>query len=212
MANITGTEGNDKRIGTFENDIMSGFGGNDTLKGGFGDDNLSGDSGDDQLSGDGGNDTLLGGSGNDQLFGDNGNDQLFGSSGNDLLFGLGGNDQLFGGSGNDVLIGIGPFFADEFDSLTGGGGADIFVIGIPQSPFGYSGPDHATIRDFNPSDGDRIAVQGSVSDYRFVRNQNVSGGASNDTQIFKGNDLFAIVDDKFVGSSNLFTNTGNNLF
>jgi len=194
MATIIGTEGNDKRIGTFENDIIRGFGGNDTLTGGFGDD------------------LLLGGSDNDQLFGDNGNDTLDGSSGQDQLFGLGGNDQLFGGSGNDVLIGIGPFFENEFDSLTGGGGADIFVIGLAQGPFGYSGPDHATIRDFNSSDGDRIAVQGSVSDYRFVSNQNVSGGAANDTQIFKGNDLFAIVNDRLVSSSNLFTNTGNNLF
>lgn len=194
MANITGTEGNDKRIGTFENDTISGLGGNDTLSGGFG------------------NDLMFGGFGNDQLFGDNGNDRLFGQDGNDQLFGQGGNDILVGGSGNDVLIGIGPFFDNEFDSLTGGSGADIFVIGLPQSPFGYSGPDHATIRDFNSSDGDRIAVQGSVSDYRFVSNQNVSGGTANDTQIFKGNDLFAIVEDKFVGSSNLFTNTGNNLF
>lgn len=194
MATITGTEGNDNRFGTFENDIMRGFGGNDTLTGGFGDD------------------LLLGGSDNDQLFGENGNDTLDGSSGQDQLFGLGGNDQLFGGSGNDVLIGIGPFFENEFDSLTGGGGADIFVIGMPQGPFGYSGPDHAIIRDFFSSDGDRIAVQGSVSDYRFVSNQNVSGGAANDTQIFKGNDLFAIVNDRLVSSSNLFTNTGNNLF
>ncbi|MEG4392117.1 calcium-binding protein [Microcoleus sp. BROC3] len=194
MANITGTEGNDKRIGTFENDIISGLGGNDTLQGGFG------------------NDQLFGGLGDDQLFGENGNDQLFGSSGRDQLFGLGGNDVLSGGSGNDVLIGIGPFFENEFDTLTGGSGADIFVIGLAQGPFGYSGLDHAIIRDFNSFDGDRIAVQGSVSDYRFVSNQNVSGGAANDTQIFKGNDLFAIVDDKFVSSSNLFTNTGNNLF
>lgn len=194
MANITGTEGNDKRIGTFENDTISGLGGNDSLSGGFG------------------NDQLFGGLGNDQLFGDNGNDSLFGSSGNDLLFGLGDNDQLFGGSGNDVLIGIGPFFADEFDTLTGGGGADIFVIGLPQSPFGYSGADFATIRDFSFIQGDRIAVQGSVSDYRLVSNQNVSGGAANDTQIFKGNDLFAIVQDKVALPFDLFTNTGNNLF
>jgi Ca2+-binding RTX toxin-like protein len=194
MATIIGTEGNDNRIGTFENDTISGLGGNDTLKGGFG------------------NDQLFGGFGDDQLFGENGNDTLFGSSGRDLLFGLGGNDVLSGGSGNDVLTGIGPFFDNEFDTLTGGIGADIFVIGLAQGPFGYSGPDHATIRDFFSSDGDRIAVQGSVSDYRFVSNQNVSGGAANDTQIFKGNDLFAIVDDKFVSSSNLFTNTGNNLF
>ena len=194
MANITGTPGNDNRIGTFENDIMRGFGGNDTLTGGFGDD------------------LLLGGSDNDQLFGENGNDTLDGSSGQDQLFGLGGNDQLFGRAGNDVLIGIGPFFDNEFDSLTGGGGADIFVIGMAQGPFGYSGPDHAIIRDFFSSDGDRIAVQGSVSDYRFVSNQNVSGNAANDTQIFKGDDLFAIVNDRLVSSSNLFTNTGNNLF
>ena len=203
MANITGTPGNDNRIGTFENDTISGLGGNDTLQGGFGNDQLFGGFGDDQL---------FGGSDNDQLFGENGNDTLDGSSGQDQLFGLGGNDQLFGGSGNDVLIGIGPFFDNEFDSLTGGGGADIFVIGMPQGPFGYSGPDHAIIRDFFSSDGDRIAVQGSVSDYRFVSNQNVSGNAANDTQIFKGDDLFAIVNDRLVSSSNLFTNTVNNLF
>ncbi|HEY7428278.1 MAG TPA: CAP domain-containing protein, partial [Gemmataceae bacterium] len=70
--------------------------------------------------------TAYGGSGDDVLIGGGGNDVLYGGDGNDRLYGRGGDDKLYGESGNDVLFGgVGK---DEKDELTGGTGADRFLV------------------------------------------------------------------------------------
>lgn len=121
-----------------------------------------------------------------------GNDRLAGSAGNDTLIGLTGSDELFGGDGNDRLIGsdldiiLGqssgkPFDAYEIDTLTGGAGADRFVLGgltnnvfpEPQTLYlGRVGADddttdsRAIITDFDASEGDRLELAGPASGYR----------------------------------------------
>ena len=131
---IYGGAGRDILVGGNNNDYLYGGAGDDELRGGYGDDTLDGGAGDDKLYGGGGDDTLYGGEGNDALAGHEGDDTLDGGEGVDGLYGWSGDDTLYGGAGDDYLV--------------GGAGADIFVLG--------SGDD--TVRDFTPSDGDKIRV------------------------------------------------------
>ncbi|MBN3925180.1 DVUA0089 family protein [Nostoc sp. NMS4] len=123
------------------------------------------------------NNVLNGRAGDDTLDGNNGNDILNGEDGNDSLQGGPGNEILNGGAGNDILIGTFPGSPlppglGETDTLTGGTGADRFILGDAINIFyddnnsanpGFG--DFATITDFDSSQ-DRIELKGSVQDYR----------------------------------------------
>lgn len=123
------------------------------------------------------NNTLNGIGGNDTLDGNLGNDTLNGGDGNDSLQGGPGNDVLNGGAGNDILIGVYPGSLlppglGEIDNLTGGTGADTFVLGDAVNVFyddnnsttpGFG--DFATITDFQ-SNQDQIQLKGTPQDYR----------------------------------------------
>ncbi|MEH2183877.1 DVUA0089 family protein [Nostoc sp.] len=123
------------------------------------------------------NNTLNGRAGDDTLDGSNGDDILNGEDGNDSLQGGPGNEILNGGSGNDILIGTFPGSPlppglGETDTLTGGTGADRFILGDAVNIFyddnnnassGFG--DYATITDFDSS-LDRIELKGSLQDYR----------------------------------------------
>lgn len=123
------------------------------------------------------NNTLNGRAGDDTLDGNFGNDILNGGDGNDSLQGGPGNDILNGGSGNDILIGVYPGSLlppglGEIDTLTGGSGADTFVLGDAVNVFyddnnsttpGFG--DYALITDFQSSQ-DRIQLKGTPQDYR----------------------------------------------
>ncbi|GAB1539267.1 hypothetical protein NUACC21_19330 [Scytonema sp. NUACC21] len=152
MADIFGTIYNDNSttgpdgkfhtalFGTSENDYMRG------------------DEGDDALYGFEGTDVIIGDAGNDAVVGYQGNDYLFGSDGDDTLgewyHGEPGSDWLDGGNGNDILYGYGrDTEGTEYDNLTGGEGADKFVLGQETTTFvnGYAyylGDGYATIHDF----------------------------------------------------------------
>ncbi|NBD31556.1 MAG: hypothetical protein GVY17_00920, partial [Cyanobacteria bacterium] len=71
-------------------------------------------------------------------------------------------------AGDDLLIGIENDIVSggtvEFDTLTGGSGADTFVLGDALGPF-YQGNGYATITDFDWAEGDKFQVFGSDSDY-----------------------------------------------
>ncbi len=138
-----------------------------------------------------------------------GDDILFGGAGNDLIFGYSGDDILDGGAGDDILVGnsiqqfgnnISPVDYDSIDALTGGSGADRFVIGSSSgsayfTPFFNipSTPNHARITDFNPNEGDVIQLTGQASNY-FL---SVSGGSTfifaNRTIAGVDSDLVAVV-------------------
>ncbi len=122
---------------------------------------FTGGAGNDTLIGRSADDTLLGGEGRDDLFGGRGRDRLEGGPGDDTLDGGHGMDTLLGGAGNDVLRSEGGRTV-----YTGGAGADIFVVAIPELPLKTDG---YTVTDFE--DGtDRIDVSLSgasdISDLR----------------------------------------------
>ncbi|MBH8571628.1 calcium-binding protein [Nostocaceae cyanobacterium CENA369] len=179
---LDGGSGDDLLDGGSGNDSLYGGSGNDSLYGGMvqgrwftdGNNVLYGGAGDDLLQGGIQNDFLDGGTGNDTLGGDDSGlfrgiceDTLLGGSGDDLLIGAYGSDVLDGGAGNDVLSGgAGPISEYEVDTLTGGAGADRFILGdeydslyVPYSSVDGIKNNYAIITDFN-SNQDIIQLSG----------------------------------------------------
>lgn len=196
MANYYGTSGNDGMdYMNPGNDNMYGYGGKDTLGGGDGNDKLYGHEGDDVMYGDAGNDYLDGWTGNDKMYGGSEKDTLLGYDGKDTMYGGTGSDSLNGESGDDYLNGGGySNNSYEYDTLTGGGGGDIFALGDSYGSF-YQGGGYATITDFKWSEGDKIQVYGSTSNYTLDKTYNWSGSSSLDTAIYKNGDLIGVVQD-----------------
>ncbi len=194
----TPTNGRDFIFGDSFDNVIDALGGDDFVSGSLGNDRLRGGTGNDILRGDEGDDNLRGGFDDDELQGGAGNDILRGDAGNDLLVGGTGNDFLNGGDGNDVIQGAG-FAGNELDTLAGGIGADIFVLGDRSRSFylNSGGSSFATITDFKSSEGDKIRINGSIfgSGYTLTKNQNFSGGSALDTLIHKNGDLIAVVQD-----------------
>lgn len=194
MFTFDGTPGNDSYLYTGTDSLLAnGYGGNDELFGNIAKDSLYGGIGNDFLVGLEGNDVLVGGGNSDTLLGWSGNDKLWGGLGNDSLYGNTGNDQLWGGLGNDYLDGYGydPTIP-EFDTLTGGAGADTFVLGTRNTSVGiaYQGAGYATITDFNPAEGDKIQIFGTISNYLL---QPISIGDGTSTAIYYQGDLIGVV-------------------
>ncbi|XZO02096.1 MAG: hypothetical protein ACM65L_27190 [Microcoleus sp.] len=149
--------------GTVQDDILNGTQADDSISGQQGNDKIFGNSGQDVLSGNLNDDYLDGEKGQDILIGGDGNDSLFGGLGKDLLTGESGNDILTGVDINAINPGI-----EEIDTLTGGGGSDIFVLGDANNTY-YDNldSDYALITDFNASE-DSIQLQGKADDYLLV--------------------------------------------
>ncbi len=193
MAIIVGNETN-------LDDFIIANGANDNINSLQGDDTVNGGGGNDLIFGFLGNDLLIGGQGKDTLSGHNDNDTLLGGSNNDILNGGNHNDYLSGGTGNDILdgsnVGPGIGFANQFDTLAGGAGADVFVLG--ETAFGsyYLGTGRATITDFSQAAGDTIQLAGSANQYSFAFN-------GTDTLISQGGDRIAVVQG--VGLADVIT-------
>ncbi len=166
---ILGNDGNDNLAGRGGDDGLFGGAGADTLAGDDGDDFAVGGSGDDRIYlGDGddssdpaidsdqdaGNDIIHGGAGDDVIADTKGENTLIGDSGDDLLIAFdgfssddpykdprefGSSDRLDGGAGDDALL------ADDGDTMLGGWGSDIFVVGAKTDGSG----DVVTVQDFN---------------------------------------------------------------
>lgn len=186
--------------------MLAAGGNNQTLRGGAGSDILSSLSNSSSISG---------GAGDDILTGSAENDTIDGGEGNDILLGLGGNNTLSGGAGNDILTGGGiavnnndlQVTADTngIDTITGGPGADKFVLGgKPGSQLGTSpvilynsagNKDYALIKDFNAGE-DTILLGGSKNSYRL---DSSPSGLPTGTAIYQQNELIAILQ----GSSGL---------
>jgi Ca2+-binding RTX toxin-like protein len=115
----------------------------------------------------------------DQIEGSIGSDILTGNAGDDFLTGNRGSDFLSGGDGNDRLVGVYDSNnlvlanfpgAGEVDTLTGGSGADTFVLGSSLQPFyaRQGGTDAAIVTDFNAAEGDILELFGSTNNYSIV--------------------------------------------
>lgn len=117
-------------------------------------------------------------------------DNLLGGVYNDYLLGGYGNDTLWGEGGNDILDGYGDGLEYEFDTLTGGAGADTFVLGDDLGTY-YLGDGDALITDFNSWEGDRIEVFGDPYTYGFSSGLDEFGTLY--TDISYGGDLIATV-------------------
>jgi Ca2+-binding RTX toxin-like protein len=101
---------------------------------------------------------------------------LIGANSQDiLLVGGAGSDSIFGGSGNDQLLGASDGLANggigEIDTLTGGSGADVFVLGTDTGVLYNDGiasnagiADYALITDYNVSQ-DFLQLKGAASNY-----------------------------------------------
>ncbi len=97
--------------------------------------------------------------------GNNSDNTLIASQQNNLLSGLRGNDTLVGdGTANRG--------SSQRDTLTGGAGGDLFVLGTSGGRFYDDGNpntdgqfDYALITDFTPSAGDLLQLFGSASQY-----------------------------------------------
>lgn len=162
---INGLNEDDIILANAGNDLIFAHGGNDTVHAGEDNDTVYGGLGDDYIHGN---------AGDDALFGDQGNDILLGDAGNDTLNGGAGNDELYGAQLDSMNPGTG-----EVDVLTGGEGADIFVLGVRNNPahfyVGNGISDRAQITDFNANE-DVAQLQGSISDYFMGVQANASGG------------------------------------
>ena len=146
-----GNDGNDTLYGYGGDDSLEGAGGDDRIFGGNGNDVLNGRIGNDRLWGNGNDDLLYGFTGRDTLSGGSGRDTLNGGRDNDILKGGADNDTLNGDDGDDLLNGGS---SESADVLTGGAGADIFVL---DSLNGFS-----SITDFKWEDGDKIHIDSDV--------------------------------------------------
>lgn len=117
-------------------------------------------------------DDLRGSSKSDRIFGNDGDDSLKGASGHDVLIGGNGNDRLIGNDGIDMLNGVGSKYGRaEIDRLTGGEGADVYVLGNSKQVFyddktrsTRGDKDYALITNFNANE-DGIVLKGNLSQY-----------------------------------------------
>ncbi len=231
---LYGEDDNDILYGDAGNDILNGGTGADEMYGGAGDDTYYVDAVGEfdfdflQESANAGIDTVISSANFTGLrnnfenitligsaYGANGNgldNVMTGNSSNNRFWGNTGNDSLSGGDGDDILNGYGFGFVDEYDTLTGGNGADTFEIGSFADAYYYEeglyGADgYAVITDFNWLEGDKIQAHGSASDYNLTTS-NWSGTSALDTGIYYQGDLIAVVQDR-SGSQILLPNDFN---
>ncbi|MBD2460289.1 hypothetical protein H6G89_04455 [Oscillatoria sp. FACHB-1407] len=153
--------------------------------------------------------TIDGGFGVDFMEGGQGFDQLRGGGDNDTLIGGGGGDGLFGDTGNDVITGVdfsGGTGVGTLDKLTGGAGADRFILGNASQAF-YDDRisttagtnDYALITDFQ-SGVDKLVIHGPSFAYIVQQEHKLGASDLKDTLIFRDNgtrtpDLIAVLQD-----------------
>jgi len=113
-------------------------------------------------------------------------EEIIGTEESDFLIGTEGNDSISGNGGDDFLDGYGGIVG-EIDTLTGGAGADTFVIDL--SIYAYAEDGNAIITDFEQGI-DRLDLAG-FEDLVTLGTSNGDNGV--DTLISEGDDLLAVI-------------------
>ncbi len=115
-ADLYGTGGDDRIVGTPAADSIAGFEGHDLLRGRGGADVVFGDDGNDRIYGGGGADTLFGSRGHDTLVPASGADTVLGGAGLDTVYVVndGRIDFVNCGAGYDAVIYDGDLAEDTF--------------------------------------------------------------------------------------------------
>lgn len=169
---LEGTTGADLMVGGFGNDVLIGRGGDDlmiaqggadTLDGGDGVDALLGGKGDDSLDGGDGDDLLVGGKGQDTMSGGRGDDLLFGA---DVLRDVALTDAILAARTPeelDEILGSDRYNAPtrdlgEADSLDGGEGEDLLLLGANDTGTGGEGEDLVVVGDWMNTDEGHAVV------------------------------------------------------
>lgn len=151
------------------------------------------------------NNTVDGLGGNDIIYGLDGNDTLYGSSGNDTLYGGKGNDSLVGGANDDFLQGT-DSGTGEIDTLTGGSGADRYVLGTggaqgkvlyndgnAADPFNTGKGDYALIDGFQVGI-DKLQLRGVANYYvQSISNNGVSGMGIYQQSYYNGQKTYELI-------------------
>ena len=114
-----------------------------------------------------------------------------------ILWGTTGSDIITGGIGNDRISGVlasgttaSALGRSQIDTLTGGAGADLFLIADSRGTFYNDGNsrsqgtgDYALIKDFKTAEGDRLQLRAGTQ----VLYRNVTINGIVNTEIFLGN-------------------------
>jgi hypothetical protein len=114
-----------------------------------------------------------------------------------VLWGTTGSDVIVGGANNDQLAGVpatgtkgGSMGKGQIDTVTGGTGADLFLLADGRGTFYNDGnsrsqgaTDHALIKDFSITEGDRLQLRAGTQ--ILFRNVTINNLAT--TEIFLGN-------------------------
>ncbi|SHF30284.1 Hemolysin-type calcium-binding repeat-containing protein [Litoreibacter ascidiaceicola] len=195
-------KGNDRVVGSAEDDVLRGGKGEDTLLGGFGDDTIIAGKHDDFVNGGDGADDISGNLGNDTLYGGKGADVIDGGAGDDFIFGVKGNNTLNGGAGRDTIdTGLNGSVVDGgsgqdhimanatkggWHTLTGGSQADTFEF----YGMGAKKRSLVTITDFEIGLDDFVIAGVSDDDYM----ASLLAGEADATLTQSGDDLVLRLD------------------
>ncbi len=139
----------------------------------------------------------------DSITGNEYSNYIYGLSGDDFLYARGGGDFLFGGSGNDSLYG--SFHGDvsfAIDTLEGGTGADIFILGSTHSSFyTNSSNSFANIKDFDFTEDKLTLKNGNTYLTSLTSQNNINGlgiyiDKNSSGIVDSGDDLIAVISNK----------------
>lgn len=118
-------------------------------------------------------------------------------------FGTDASDVIVAGENDDLIIGHLNLLSEEhdtneIDTITGGGGNDLFVLGNYDSAFYVNGgeADYAVITDF--ATGDKIGLSGKRSDYDLRDGISTDRGSGVGIFLKNTNDLVAIIEGRLA--------------
>lgn len=194
---VNGGAGSDTLSGEAGRDVLSGAEGSDILFGGSGADILDGGAGADVMSGGAGDDVLQGGADDDVLSGESGSDLLNGGLGDDALFGTStvlqtANAGDFAGlvaqnepNAIDALYlpPVGSDDGDAQDTLFGGFGDDLLVLGSSDLGAGGEGDDIFTLGDWITEGNSATILDFSPEEDQIVYTFDLNSGTPEDVAV-----------------------------